>query len=400
MRIKRLIAICFFLVTVRAVTANAQSDLVSADVALWSAEVYRHVPGTADEPAKRLAQWEWVRLLSILHRFFGNGGMPDDVTLLLKAIVAYGDIALFIPREQRPVYPGLYKGDDRVTLTNDGAVVGGTWRDTHIRIAHEIVRRVVRSAKATDEHKEFAATWYAAIAASLARLRDLAGLKDHLEEAREQFPRNADIQFLSGCWAESIASAAVQTALPHNEKRPSQMKLRDLHSQNVLTPRANLANAENLYRRALEIDRHHYEARIRLGRVLMLSDAVEKALPLLEPAPPTTEPVLLYYRLLFLSRAYERTGKIGAARASLDAASRLFPAAPSPWLGLSALAALDGDAETARAELERAVSVTDARADPWWVYDDCSGRDGKRIYEDFIQRVRQSSAFHPAGESR
>lgn len=378
-------------------TADAQMDPVEADIALWSLEVHRHVPGTADDPANALAQWPWDRLGSILWRFFVNGRVPDT-TMLLRATVAYGDIALFIPREQRPVYPGLYTGSDRVTLENDGRPVGETWRDTHLRIAHEIVRRVVRAPQSREEEKAFAAAWYVAIAASLARDHDLAGLKDHLEEAREQFPRHADIQFLSGCWAESIASPAVQAALPAPEKkRPSQVEPFDLLRQGVLARSTNRAMAENLYRRALEIDPGHEEARVRLARILMLDGDEEQAVPLLQPDPLRADPVLRYYRLLFLGRAYERTNRLDEARASFDAASRLFPRAQSPWFALSALAATAGDSEASRAALERVVSRTDPFRDPWWVYDECSGRNATRIYGDFVQRVQRLTLGISAG---
>jgi tetratricopeptide (TPR) repeat protein len=370
-------------------TVDAQMDPVEADIALWSLEVHRHVPGTADDHAKTLAQWPWDRLGSILGRFFVNDRVPDT-TLLLRATVAYGDIALFVPREQRPVYPGLYTGSDRVTLEKDGRPVGETWRDTHLRIAHEILRRVVRAPQSREEEKAFAAAWYVAMAAWLARDHDLAGLKDHLEEAREQFPRHAEIQFLSGCWAESIASPAVQAALPAPEtKRPSQVKPFGMPQQNVLARSTNRALAENKYRRALEIDPRHEEARVRLARILTLDGDGDRAVPLLEPAPLSADPVLRYYRLLFLGRAYERTNRLDKARASFDAASRLFPGAQSPWLAMSALAATAGDSEAWKAALERVLNRTEPFLDPWWAYDDCSGRNAGRIYGDFVQQVHQ-----------
>lgn len=377
-------------------TAGAQMDPVEADVALWSAEVRRHVPGTADDPARALAQWPWRRLRPILGRLFAR--RVPDTTLLLRATATYGDIALLVPRQQRPAYPGLYTGSDRVILDNDGRWVGETWRDTHLRVAHEIARRAVRASKPRAEETALAAAWYVAIAASLSRGHDLAGLQDHLAEAREQFPRHAEIQFLSACWAESVASSAVQAALPAtDQKHPGQMKPFDLLRQNTLARNTNRALATDLYRRALEIDPRHDEARVRLARMLTLNGEVKQAVPLLEPVPLGTDPVLRYYHLLFLGRAYERTNRLGEARASFDAASRLFPTAQSPWLALSALAATAGDLEASRAALERVVSRTDPLDDPWWVYDECSGRDARRIYGDFVQQIRRLTLGKSAG---
>jgi hypothetical protein len=372
-------------------------DPVEADIALWSLEVHRHVPGTADDHAKALAQWPWPRLNSILGRFFGNGRLPDP-TLLLRATAAYGDIALFIPREQRPVYPGLYRGSDRVTLARDGHALGETFRDTHLRVAHEIVRRVVRSAKASDEDKAFAAAWYVAIAASLARDKDLAGLKDHLEEAREQFPRHDEILFLSGCWAETMTSAAVQAALAGaDQESPSQIKHFDPLRRNAQARNTNRALATNLYRRTLAIDSGHDEARVRLARMLTLEGEVKQAVQMLEPPPRSTDPILQYYRLMFLGHAYERTNRRDEARVSYGAASRLFPRAQSPSVALSALAATAGDADAARVALERLVGPSDPLDDPWWVYHHCSGRDATRIYGEFVQQVHRLTHGGSAG---
>jgi hypothetical protein len=148
------------------------------------------------------------------------------------------------------VYPELYEGSDPVTLAADGVRMGESWRDTHLRVAHEIVRRVV-AREASQEQKALAAAWYVAVAASLAREHDLAGLKDHLEEAREQFPRHADIQFLSGCWAEWMASPIVQASLPASaEKRPSKVKPLHPPRPGTLAVRTNRALAKDLYRLA------------------------------------------------------------------------------------------------------------------------------------------------------
>ena len=105
----------------------------------------------------------------------------------------------------------------------------------------------------------------------------------------------------------------------------------------------------------------------------------------------STDPVLRYYRLLFLGRVYERTDRLTEARTSFDAASQMFPRAQSPWLALSALPARAREPEASRAALERVVGRTDPLDDPWWVYDACIGRNAARIYGDFIQQLHR---FH------
>jgi hypothetical protein len=375
----------------------AQTDPVEAEVTLWTAEIRRHVPGTDDEAARGLAQWPWRRVQAVLGRLFDRRVL--DTTLLLRATAAYGDIALMIPREQRPVYPTLGTGGP-VTLANDGRPVGQTRRDTHLALAHATVRRVVRSRDATEDDKAFAAIWYAAVAAVLSRAHDLAGLKDHLEEARAQLPARAEIEFLSGCLAESIASPAVQAALSateRDERRPSQLKAGDLLRRSDLTRSTNLNLARSHYRRALQIDADHEEAQIRLARILLADGRTKDALALLEPALVNQDPALRYFHLLLLGRAYERTNQPGDARRSFESASRLFPDAQSPWLALSALAAAAGDVEGSRRALDRVVTRTEAADDPWWTYDECSGRNASRIYTDFNQAVQRLGGGSSAG---
>jgi tetratricopeptide (TPR) repeat protein len=279
----------------------------------------------------------------------------------------------------------MYTGADRVALANDGQLVGVTRRDTHLALAHEFVRRVVQFPQATGEHKTIAADWYVALAAALAVAYDLAGLKDHLEEAREQFPEHAEIQFLSGCLAESLASPIVQASRRDDRNAPQTKSPFQSLQERSLARGPNLELAKQHYEKALDIQPQHYEARIRLGRVLMIDDRTKDALPLLEAPFETEDPALSYYRYLFLGRAYDRTGKRDEARQSYRAATQLFPNAQSPWLALSALAGGIGDTEGSRAAMERIIQRTDAPDDPWWQYDACSGRNATRIYQEFAE---------------
>jgi len=363
---------------------GAQMDRLEAEFIRWSTEVERHVPGHADDAAKALAQWPWDRLTPILSRLFARKFVVRP-TLFLRAAVVYGDISLAVPRDQRPVYRGMTTRADRVALAEDGQPVGVTRRDTHLRLAHEFLRRVVQFPQATGEHKTVAADWYVALAAPLAAAYDLAGLKDHLEEAREQFPAHAEIEFLSGCLAESLASPIVQAAQRAPNNAPQTKSSFQSLRERSLARGPNLELAEDHYKRALDLHPQHSEARIRLARVLMIDDRTKEALPLLEVPFETADLALSYYRFLFLGRANQRTGKLDEARKSYEAAAHLFPQAQSPWLALSALAASIGDAEGSRVALERIIQRTGALDDPWWRYDACSGRNATRIYQEFAK---------------
>jgi hypothetical protein len=267
--------------------------------------------------------------------------------------------------------------------------------DSHLRIAHELVERTVRSQHATDDDKAFAADWYLAVAAALAGVDDLAGLRDHLQSARNLFPDNSEVHFVSGCLAETIASPAVQAAIeasgrPAGEKPASQTKTIELLYQRFLTRSGSLADAETQFRSALSHNPGHREARVRLAYILILKDRPEEALRTLDASRADEDTIVEYYEALIRGRALERLQRLAEARAAFTTAGRVFPAAQSPAIALSRLAALDGDADAARLRLERPLTGEAAGDDdPWWVYHRCSGRDAKRIYTTFMGRVRQ-----------
>jgi tetratricopeptide (TPR) repeat protein len=383
------------------VTFARQIEPVEAEITLWTAAVIQHVPGTGDHWAKELAQWKWQRLKPLLTRLYKRRAI--DTTLLLRATVMYGDIALFIPREDRPAYPALFPDDRGVTLAKDGLPVGETSRDSHLALAHELVRQVLKAREVSEHEKAVAAAWYVAVASVLARAHDLAGLRDHLEEAAPRFPQHAEIQFLSGCLAETIASPSVQAAMAVRdppERRASLTRATDLLRQRYFARRANLDKAKQLYRKTLNIDGAHDEARIRLAQVLLTDGETKEALPLLEATPVADDPMLRYYRWLLLGRAYERVTRSDDARTAYESAARLFPNSQAPWLAMSALAASRGDLEGARTALNRITTDLDRREEPWWIYDECTGRNAKRLYTEFATRAQQLGRGSTTGFSR
>ena len=383
------------------VVVGRQTDPVEAEISVWTAAVGRHLPGTDDQSAKELAQWPWQRLKPVLGRLYSRRAI--DTTLLLRATVTYGDIALFIPREQRAAYPALFPEHSTVTLAKDGLPIGETSMDSHLALAHDIVRRVMKAREISEQEKAVAAAWYVAVASVLGRAHDLAGLKDHLETATSQFPRHAEIQFLSGCLAEAIASPSVQAAVAARDprdRRVSLMKPTDLLRQHTLARRANLDRATELYRKTLSIDAAHDEARVRLAHILLGDNRPTDALPLLEVTPVSDDAMLRYYRWLFLGRAYQRVKRADDARTAFESAARLSPTSQAPRLALSALAASQGDIEGARSALTGIETDPDRREEPWWIYDECNGRNAKRIYSEFATRARQLGRGSTTGLSR
>ena len=223
--------------------------------------------------------------------------------------------------------------------------------------------------------------WYRATAAWM-QLREEHD-KVHLDRARELFPADPDILFLSGCQRETYAGSAIQNAA-RSAVVPSGARL------DVGTDRTELREAEALFRRVLEIKPDHAEARLRHGRVLeALGKQAEAAVELRRAVADLTDRQMLYYAGLFLGAAEEGLGNRDAARVSYDRAAALFPMAQSPLLALSQLARRYGDRGGALRAIDRLFALTGnelgARDDPWWQYYVAQARDA----DDLLVAVRQ-----------
>ena len=100
--------------------------------------------------------------------------------------------------------------------------------------------------------------------------------------------------------------------------------------------------------------------------------------------------VVRYYGWMFHGAALTQAGLPEEALQAFRAAAALYPAAQSPQLAISQLAADSDDAALASAALERvfAAAVDTRRDDPWWRYFRCSGRDDEAARRRFVDRVR------------
>jgi tetratricopeptide (TPR) repeat protein len=200
----------------------------------------------------------------------------------------------------------------------------------------------------------------------------------HFDHALKVFPRTADILFLKGCLHESLANPRVQVVIDEIKVPPRTVL-------DVKSERWELREAERLFRRALQADPEHSEARLRLGRTLARlgrhQDAASELMKALDGAP---ELLLQYYASLFLAAEEEALGRLGRARDMYERAMALVPAAQAPRLGLSQLVHRTGDRVAARTALESLLDARDGATeeDPWWVYSISCGRDaGDRMRE-------------------
>jgi tetratricopeptide (TPR) repeat protein len=207
--------------------------------------------------------------------------------------------------------------------------------------------------------------------------------KAHLNRARQLFPSDPDILFLSATQCETYAGAPIQTAM-RSARLPTGVTL------DVGSDREELREAEALFRRLLEIKPGHAEARLRYGRVLgELGKRQESAAELRRAVADLTDAPLRYYANLFLGAAEEALGDRDAARVAYEQAAEGFPMAQSPLLALSQLARRSGDRRGALRAIDRLFALAPEdrgeRDDPWWWYYVAQARDADALLEAMRQ---------------
>jgi tetratricopeptide (TPR) repeat protein len=225
----------------------------------------------------------------------------------------------------------------------------------------------------------FVRDWYRATAAWMQdrESHDTA----HFDRAHALFPRDADILFLNGCEREAYAAPRIHAAVGAAVVPVG-------FNFDIGSDRAELRRAEEYFRRALVARPDFGEARLRLGRVLLLrGQGAEASIELrraMESAEIAVDNQLLYYAHLLAGTAYEAIGRIDIARASFEKAAGLYPTAQSPLLALSQLATRRGERVTALRELQRVFALpphAPERDDPWWEYFRSQARNADTLIE-------------------
>src|SRR2546423_3092250 len=132
--------------------------------------------------------------------------------------------------------------------------------------------------------------------------------------------------------------------------------------------RAELREAESLFRRAVAHAPAMAEAHLRLGRVIGVQGRAADALAELQQALTLLDDEELWYDgELFVGAMEEALGRYDAAAAAYERAAIRYPGAQSPLFALSQLARRRGDRAAALAAIERVFELPppgdDARQD-------------------------------------
>jgi tetratricopeptide (TPR) repeat protein len=296
----------------------------------------------------------------------------EDSFILRRGAVLHGDVAMFgLPVVPAPDAALAGDGGPIRIQVADGESTGFNPAPIHWQMARQLLDHV--KPVATDN---FVRRWYAATAAWMQDREQHD--TNHLVHARELFPDDPDILFLSGSQMETYAGAPVQAA------RHSAVLLLGF-TLDVPSEAVALRDAETYYRRALLHDPQRRETRIRLGHVLLARGRPQEAVDELGKTDTSDQPELLqYFHAMFLGAAEEALAHFDRARESYTRASALFPSAQSPYLALSALATRRGDRAAALRETQRLFdlpNVVRQPDDPWWIYHLSQARNVEALFE-------------------
>jgi tetratricopeptide (TPR) repeat protein len=313
----------------------------------------------------------------------------DDNYVLRRGALLHGDIGMQTRGATGPVESATSLGPQRLRMSiNDGLGEDLRSNAPHWEVARTLLDQVrpAGTDKAAPGKDEMVRRWYRATAAWMQAREDYETL--HLDRAREVFPDDADILFLSGCLHEVYASARIQSAV-QSAVLPVGIVF-DLKSD-----RAEIHEAETFLKHVVTLKPDVGEARLHLGRVLLLlGKPADAASELTQALQSTSDERLRYYGELFLGAAREALGEFDLARAWYARAAELEPSAQSPHMALSALARRRGDRNTALQEIRRVFELTaseDGHNDPWWTYHLSHVRNADALYEDLIRPFVVSS---------
>jgi tetratricopeptide (TPR) repeat protein len=305
----------------------------------------------------------------------------DDNYIMRRGAILHSDVAILAPQSMKADGAVMPSGGlDRFRMDiSDGREIDLRPSAVHWEIARMLLEFVVprggdRPAPGRDD---MVRQWYRATASWMQLREDHDKL--HLERARQLFPSDPDLLFLSACQRETYAGAPIQTAV-RSAVLPTGVVI------DVGSVRGELREAEALFRRALEIKPDYPEARLRYGRVMgLLGKHAEAAAELRRAAADLADRQMLYYAGLFLGAEEEALGNRDTARVAYEQAAELFPTAQSPLLALSQLARRYGDRGGALRAIDRLFALPeadfDAHTEPWWLYYVAQARDADDLLE-------------------
>lgn len=316
--------------------------------------------------------------------------------VLRRGAMLHADVAIAAREAVGPVqhadgdvHPSALPGPDQVEFSMfDGSPIGSREVGIQWIIARMLLDEVVPigSKKPAPGRDAGVREWYRASAAWMQNVESHD--TQHLDRARDLFPNDPDILFLSGSQREMFAAPRIQGAV-RSAALPSNLTL------DVASDQKETRRAEEYYRRAIAARPDFAEAHLHLGHVLLARGAAgEAAVHLRQARAALTDPLLQYYAEILLGSAQTQLSRYDEARASYESAAAMQPTAQSPLLGLAEMERRHGDRKATLTALERVFALPPAgpeRDDPWWRYYTSQVRDADGLIEALRNSFKEAA---------
>jgi tetratricopeptide (TPR) repeat protein len=312
--------------------------------------------------------------------------------------------------------------NNRIVVDKDGQILGevaGSWNWPFARslldllsptrgaagtsgagsVAEALVRSQPDRRSPRPAADPFVGAWYHATTAYMFANGLYGEATTHLKHAADELPDDPRILFDRACYAEILGLPMRQVLLSDADiaellarragSRPSRLTAGGAAQLGIPIAEVTNAEAERLFRRALQVDPSFVEARVRLARLLDLRRRHEEAAAELNTAlaaKPTG--FVAFYAHLFAGRAAQALGRIDDAARHYQEAAALFPDAQSALLASSQAALLGSDVASALAPVQRLSPRSAAfDADPWWQYHLGAGRDADALLSEIWAQI-------------
>jgi hypothetical protein len=386
---------------------SATDDPPGIVLGRWITAVRQHRPGTSDEalvairamtPADRdLIRAHLHELLTLLdnpdrastsHSIAGSpslsGALPlNGSEFLERAAIVHADAVMF---ETRPPTPSKV---DQPPVGGRGRGVGSDEQDVYVTSTDgeylgdivenanwPLARRLLDDLPPGAASQTFATTWYHGVTAYLLARGDFGEAETNLDHARQVMPGSAQTLFDLGCVVETLGMNIFQQVIVDRTPSTAAAAPNGLALRAALprkpSAKDRVAEAASLFERALAIDPHLAEARVRWARLLELDKGWAEARRQIELAlSDQPDRQVAFFAHLFAARAANGLSDATEAEAQITQALTLFPEAESAILEASDTALRHTDPVLAKSRfmiLADPSRDTSSAADPWLQY--------------------------------
>jgi tetratricopeptide (TPR) repeat protein len=394
----RLFVVAVISLVIAGAHPGAQQTSREERAAIWRGAVEHHNPGHQDNEIAFVASWPRADLDAAwadTRRALDPSLLPAFVR---RAVLLHTDILVF------------YRKADGYDISPDGPAVAVIVDGTQVATksagtSHwEFARTLLDSLRGPADDPLVLA-WYRATTAMATYWLDWPECGRQVARFKSRFASDAVMALYEGTMHETLASPSIQavfeSSAPPDVSRALPLRAGGLpvfspsgtRQWDVGTTDSELKQAETLFRRALTLDRNLPEARVRLGHVLARRGRHAEAITELEPAvAEATSDLIRFWGLMWLARERMATGALVGAREALTEASRLYPRAETPRLGLSQLA-FDAGRRNEALDAFRAIVLpreTLDESDPWLTYEFDHSPDVRELMDAMIKAFQSA----------